>query len=244
MTLLCFNHNIQITAPLLPTKKIDFFELTVVAKGELVYFIDHVQYRVREGDGVFLPLGSLRLRPQSSVPCTYYSFNFLTSNEIQLPIFIPNAFNNERKLLLTAAYEMKRKYYHDENEQISLLLSCILRNLESDLKRAEEHPLVATVKQFINEHLSEKITLECIGKELFFSPLYCEIIFKRYTGTSIIKYLIQQRIERAKALLLDGTLSLKAIAIAVGFEDYNYVSRVFKRATGTSPKKYKVSISI
>jgi len=79
---------------------------------------------------------------------------------------------------------------------------------------------------------------------LFFSPLYCEIIFKRYTGTSIIKYLIQQRIERAKALLLDGTLSLKAIAIAVGFEDYNYFSRVFKRATGTSPKQYKVSISI
>lgn len=244
MKIICYNNNLHLIPPALPPRKIDFNELTIVAKGELVYLIDGVEYRVREGEGVFLSVNSLRERPDGLSPCTYYSFNFLSAEKAGLPTFIPHALNGERKLLLAAADEIKRNFYPNGNEQLGLLLDCFLENLKADLKRAEEHPLIVKIKQFVNEHLSEKITLTRIGEALFFSPLYCETLFTKHTGYSIIRYVMKRRIDEAKNLLLDGTLSLKKIAETVGFEDYNYFSRVFKNLTGNTPSQYKRSVSL
>lgn len=61
---------------------------------------------------------------------------------------------------------------------------------------------------------------------------------------SIIRYVIQRRVEEAQKLLLEGTLSLKKIAETVGFEDYNYFARTFKKATGRTPREYKNSFAV
>ena len=68
---------------------------------------------------------------------------------------------------------------------------------------------------------------------------YCDIIFKRETGQSIIGYLTDQRIIEAKKLLIDSLLSLKEVAENVGFEDYNYFSRIFKKKTGYTPTQFR-----
>ena len=57
-------------------------------------------------------------------------------------------------------------------------------------------------------------------------------------GRSIISYLIGERMEAAKQLLGEGAL-LHDVAVAVGFEDYNYFARCFKKHVGYTPLQYR-----
>jgi len=74
-----------------------------------------------------------------------------------------------------------------------------------------------------------------------YSIPHCEMIFKQTTGMSIARYIIKKRIDESKSLLQEGTLSLPEIADEVGFSDYNYFSRAFKKEVGITPHRYKNS---
>ncbi len=63
--------------------------------------------------------------------------------------------------------------------------------------------------------------------------------FKAATGMSLLEYAQGLRIEEAKRLLETGELSVEAISAAVGYEDYGFFRRLFKRLTGLTPGKYR-----
>lgn len=244
MQLVYYRHNHRGAPSAVPKGPISFYELTIVLKGALVYRINGQEQTVTEGEGIFLTPGMQRERADCADSVNYVSFNFLTDAPPDLPLKIPQIVNNECKLLIACADEIRQKYYADADEQLVPLLECLLLNVRSNLENTKEHPLITQVKRYVNEHLSEKITLQQIGEETYFSPLYCEAVFKQKTGISIIRYVIQRRIEEAQKLLLEGTLSLKKIAETVGFEDYNYFARTFKKATGRTPREYKSSFAV
>ena len=60
---------------------------------------------------------------------------------------------------------------------------------------------------------------------------------------SIIEYVLKERIAMAKSLLMEGSLPLTKISEMVGFSDYNYFSRTFKKQTGYTPLAYKKNAS-
>ena len=93
--------------------------------------------------------------------------------------------------------------------------------------------------EYIHSDIGRKITLADIGNLTFFSPIYCDTVFKKEVGRSIVDYALDRRIEEARRLLLEGTMPLAEIAEAVGFDDYNYFSRVFKKRCGYSPTAYR-----
>jgi two-component system response regulator YesN len=99
--------------------------------------------------------------------------------------------------------------------------------------------LTQTSLAYIHQHFSERITLKQIGELTFFSPIYCDTVFKNDMGVSIIEYVLSLRIENAKEQLLEEELSIKEIAESVGFHDHNYFSRVFKKRVGLTPSDYR-----
>ncbi|HBB33962.1 MAG TPA: AraC family transcriptional regulator [Cyanobacteria bacterium UBA8803] len=92
------------------------------------------------------------------------------------------------------------------------------------------------VIEYIQEHLAEEISLNELADYLGISRYYFCRLFKQSTGLSPYQYTIQQRVERAKQLLLQGTLSISDIAIACGFTHQSHLNRHFKRLTGVTPK--------
>ena len=66
-----------------------------------------------------------------------------------------------------------------------------------------------------------------------------EQIFKEEIGENFIDYITNIRIERAKKLLRDKTLSIKEICMEVGYKDPNYFSRLFKKSVGFTPTEYR-----
>ena len=71
------------------------------------------------------------------------------------------------------------------------------------------------------------------------SQTQLSLIFKREMGTSFLQYVLDKRIERAKALLRDSEKKIYEIALETGFEDPGYFSYCFKQRCGVTPKNYR-----
>lgn len=101
---------------------------------------------------------------------------------------------------------------------------------------------VQGVMKYIEEHLSENLTLEEIAQVAHFHPNYLIRIFKETTGRSPIQYTNQLRMEKAKALLSSTTWSIATVAGELGMEN-SYFSRMFKEWTGLTPSDYREMMS-
>jgi AraC family transcriptional regulator len=98
---------------------------------------------------------------------------------------------------------------------------------------------LARVLAFIDANLDRDLTLEELAREACLSAFHFARSFKAATGTSPHRYLLQRRIDHAKALLSDRTpLSLAEVALACGFSSQAHFSTSFKQATGVSPSLF------
>lgn len=101
---------------------------------------------------------------------------------------------------------------------------------------------VARLQAFLNTHFAENLSLEEMAAMVHLSAGYLSREFKRAAGCTVGEYVNRLRIERAKAMLRDGSMRNADIAAAVGIEDPVYFSRVFKKATGLRPTEYRASL--
>ncbi|MDD3402762.1 MAG: response regulator [Hespellia sp.] len=90
------------------------------------------------------------------------------------------------------------------------------------------------IRQYIDNNYTQKITSEDLQKRYGYTPSYINRIFKKEGKTSPLQYLTSLRIEHAKELLKQNA-DIKSIALAVGYDDARYFSRVFKNETGVIP---------
>lgn len=93
--------------------------------------------------------------------------------------------------------------------------------------------------QYIQEHYREKITLDCICKELGTNRTTLNNRMKEVYGCTIMQYLQRYRIELAKDILSHTNLSLAEVSYACGFEYESYFVRVFSNVVGVTPSRYR-----
>lgn len=114
---------------------------------------------------------------------------------------------------------------------------------DDSMNTAETAPKYSIfIKQAINyidEHLTDDMTLETIAESVHSNASYLSRIFKKEVGTSVITYITDLRIKKAKDLLEHSDLKTFEISDAVGIHDPAYFSVLFKKYTGMSPKSYR-----
>lgn len=111
-----------------------------------------------------------------------------------------------------------------------------------DARRQEENlsfDRLEQVKQYIEEHLQEKIYVEDLAKLVHINEQYFMRLFKRQTGQSVTEYITERRIQVGSALLKDTDKSINFIADCVGCENYSYFTKLFKKHTGFTPSEYR-----
>ncbi len=104
----------------------------------------------------------------------------------------------------------------------------------------EEERLLHSAKEYIRMHLIENINVQDMAGSLHCSASHLMHSFKKSTGKTVIEYVTAQRMEKAKQLLRDSALQVNMVAELVGYEDYSYFSRVFKKETGETPREYRL----
>ena len=99
--------------------------------------------------------------------------------------------------------------------------------------------VVKNAVQFISQNYNQPITLEDTARHVHLNPSYFSTLFKQSFGSSFKEYLNYIRIEESKNLLTNTNYPIIDIAIAVGFDNQSYFSKVFKKHTGLTPKQYR-----
>ena len=98
---------------------------------------------------------------------------------------------------------------------------------------------VLDAQKYMEEHLSEKITITQLSRTLSVSPTYLKAEFRRMYGTSIHRRLIELRMRRAEDLIRSTDYPIYQIAQDVGYEGVSQFSAVFKRQYGVTPGRFK-----
>jgi AraC-like DNA-binding protein len=166
-------------------------------------------------------------------------------------VLLPRRFRPERRykvlsLFENLLYEYNRPQGYFRMRQ-SLLLGHILEVIASDL--LEHHrqdvaypPSFLTYRNliyYLDENYGKEISKETIEARLDRKYEYLCHIFKKNCGLTISAYIQQLRIQRAKHLLLNSSRSIGDIAEEIGYRDSLYFSRLFKKAVGISPSRYR-----
>lgn len=103
----------------------------------------------------------------------------------------------------------------------------------------EPHVLGRRIKEYIDKHYMEPITLQSMGEALHISPYYLSHVFKQMSGYSPVQYLLRRRIGEAQTLLITTDLSITRIAEMVGYDTQSYFNLQFTKNVGMPPNKFR-----
>ena len=108
-----------------------------------------------------------------------------------------------------------------------------------DFVQSKHSDVVYKAMEYVKTYYMKRITLDDVAQHVYLSRSYLSSIFKKETGRSLVAYINQVRIAKSKLFLLDGGIPIADIAGMCGFDDQSYFTKVFKRETGVSPKRYR-----
>lgn len=103
--------------------------------------------------------------------------------------------------------------------------------------------LYSDILDYISWRLRENIRVSEIADYFGYNPKYITTFFKKASGTSLKQYILNRKIDLAKALLTDTNQPVAQIGYEVGFSDNHNFSNTFKRITGQTPSDYRNSYS-
>lgn len=222
------------------------------SEGELSY--ERRTYQLLSGDCVFIDCRKAYSHSTSdnlwslqwchfyspSLPAVYEKYK----ERGDRPVFHP-ADIKPFTTLLTDIYDLASSsdYIRDMriNEKLGTLLTLLMEqswhpeSVTVSRKRME----LAAVKEYLDEHYTERITLDDLAERFFINKFYLSKIFREAYGTTVNNYLISKRITRAKQLLRFTDMTVDEIGVAVGMTDANYFSRMFRKVEGISPREYR-----
>ncbi len=111
--------------------------------------------------------------------------------------------------------------------------------VETETKLNQSGSVVELVNTYINNHFTERITLNEIASVVYLTPGHLSKIYKKVTGQSINQYIINKRISFAKELLQNSEISINEIAARSGFGSSSYFITFFGKVVGMTPKEYR-----
>ena len=224
----------------LPPRNIPYMDLTYLLSGTMEYYYNDERILLQKGDAIIFPPGAKRQRTFKKGDVFYASFNILFPDDFTSPLsgHLPKSVTRNTLFFL----EMFQKEFHSVSEvryDQCVALFSFLYNQLLETHALQQNPHIMKAKQFIEDHIAEKITLEQLSAHIYLTPQYLSALFRAETGQTIIEYINQRRVDLAKNLMVVYDFPLSEIAVRAGYTDYPTFSRIFKRIVGISPCQYK-----
>lgn len=125
------------------------------------------------------------------------------------------------------------------NAAVNMIEMCASYLYLSKIIKKKSYVLSAQLKEYIDSHLTEDLTIKHLCDKMFVSKTKLYRLSLKSFGMGCSEYILQKRIELAKTLLETSDKSIYEIAEEVGFKDTNYFTRIFKKLVGMTPSQYK-----
>lgn len=239
----------------------DLAEVLMIYGGRGKYLIGETSYEVRTGDLLIYNSGVVHDEisdPEDPI-CSYcvgiggLRLPNLRENSL-IPDDTPPVFHAGSEMEdLRKLFDMMYRYLLEDRpgcealcHHLFLALLCRIFQFIGDAPQrppveTEPQALGRKVQEYIDQHYSEPLTLQAIGKALHLSPYYLAHVFKEASGYSPMQYLLRRRIGEAQNLLIYTDLPIARIAEQVGYETQNYFNLQFSKHVGMPPRKFRQS---
>ncbi|MCF0133794.1 MAG: helix-turn-helix domain-containing protein, partial [Blautia sp.] len=92
---------------------------------------------------------------------------------------------------------------------------------------------------YVDEHFRENLTLVSVAERFHIEKSYFSRMFRKETGENFVLYISRKRMEKAVEYMKKTEINLTEIAFMVGYDDYTYFNKVFRKTMGVSPREYR-----
>ncbi len=246
------------------TRQLYDFELIVVTDG-ILYIADHdKKFTVKKGDYLLMKPTENQHGYQSS-DCSFYWIHFFTtlpfetatsdskaSEPDSFSITIPEQGtldSLERIVVLMKQLQDSDRRYGMASLN-NYLTSTILSEISAQYfihgkysHQDNSKQLFNDVMDYINWHICENIKVSDIAEYFGYNEKYLSTLFRKNSGVSLKQYILQAKMDHAKAELSDTNHSISQIGYNIGYNDPHNFTNAFKKVTGLTPSDYRESYS-
>ena len=153
---------------------------------------------------------------------------------------------NVNKLLGKHEFNMfdEIQQYHSFTEMerwFRSIFSPLMEYLFSDSNTSKNSIINDVLKYVTNNYDNPELSLKNTAEHFYISYAYLSQLFSREMSESFTHYLTRIRMEKAKKLVLESHVKFTDVALQCGYNNTSYFIKVFKRTTGMTPYKYRIS---
>lgn len=116
--------------------------------------------------------------------------------------------------------------------------------ISSSVKERSDADMIEQIKNYLEENIYKSINFDDVCKFSGQSRTNLKVLFKKMTGTSVMEYFRNLKIEEAKKLIREGEYNFTQISNKLNYSSIHYFSRHFKKATGMTPSEYACSVKV
>ena len=229
----------------------DWYALSYAVSGNVQYRFGEETACAKKGNVVFIKTDQLySAKSDPDDPWHFFSVAFslecMDAESKRILHSLPNIFTSsdssrmaENFAELHRTWAAKGPGYLIKCRSLILDILYILLSDESRRQKASTHyAKIARVVDMMRANCERSYSLAELCAMTGLSPSYFRQLFKEMTGMSAIQFQNQQKIQRAKDLILSQNCNVTEAAQAVGFSDIYYFSRMFRKLTGKNPSEY------
>jgi len=227
---------------------IDFHDLTYVYGGKSVYLVNGTEYRLKQGDFIYIPSGCIReaiTYVEDTMQCFAINFRLHRlhsgTGEAVLPFdrVLTTGVSGELIGLYSELdhiwVEQSHNYEMRARAVFMLILDKLICRVASGVPMQQEDSRLLSVKQYILHNYMNKIELNQLAEIAGLNPVYLGAFFKKSNGCTIKQYITRIRVNNAESLLSTGGYSVSEAAMRSGFDDLFYFSKVYRTYKGYAP---------
>lgn len=170
---------------------------------------------------------------------------FLMQKHKNIPVLIISGYDDyayirEALKLGVKDYLLKPISRHELANTLDYLLQSEVMQIDKQ-SYSDNIQVINDIKKIIHDNLENELSLEFISNMLGLHPNYISNLFRKHTDGKLSNYILEQRMAKAKHLLIDTNLKVYDIAFLSGYTNPKYFSSVFKKQTGVTPQNYRIN---
>lgn len=174
----------------------------------------------------------------------------ISASNMMSKLYVQNIFYT----VIGAMYDKKPNLRHEQilnssdvlfrsknpKDILSLFRKNIYEMLE-DMKEetVDDSGIIQKIRNLVEKEYMRDVSLSYVADKVNLAPAYVSYVFKKETGKTLIKYITEIKMEKAKLLLEEGSMRVGEIARACGYENQSYFNRAFKNYYGVTPKQFR-----
>lgn len=243
------------------------FEITYVVRGRGIFYVDGKEFEVAEGDGIVIPSEAIHLikpideekgeffsivfssgcfgKPVENLLYDKFVHPFLTGEK--LPNILWRKDGNGYEIFSSKVNRIRELYAQNQSELLcqaalfelwNLIYDTAEKGVPKGSSQRENGPSLADVLEYIDNNYGDNITVKLLAEQMNVSEGHFSRVFRSYTQTSPIRYLLNVRLRKSAGLLEQGEQSISEIALHSGFSDFSYYSKCFKKEYGCTPREW------